>query len=90
MVPSNSDFRAAYYLDFLSKDIAERAVNKVKADSLKRLSEFAIPQSNDDSGSSCTLQGRIYEILCHRQFNLHKQEHNLKLSLFHNKTRIIL
>jgi hypothetical protein len=90
MVPSNSDFRAAYYLDFLSKDIAERAVNRVKADSLKRLSEFAIPQSNDDSGSSCTLQGRIYEILCHRQFKLRKQEHNLKLCLLGSKEHVEL
>jgi Crinkler effector protein N-terminal domain len=70
MVPSREDFRAAYYLDFLSKDIAEKVVNQIKDDSLQRLSEFAIAQSNDDSGSSSALHGRIYETLCHRQLNL--------------------
>lgn len=73
MVPSERDLRAEFYLEFLSNYIAEEIVAKVDEDSLQRVSEFAIAHANDDSGSTSVVRGKIYEMLCHRWFNLHKQ-----------------
>jgi hypothetical protein len=74
MVPRRLDFRAQFHLDFLSGYIAETVVAKVEEESLQRVSEFAIAHDSDDSGDTSTLRGRIYEKLCHRWFNLHKQQ----------------
>ncbi|KAL8003109.1 hypothetical protein Plhal703r1_c13g0065331 [Plasmopara halstedii] len=73
MVPRRVDFRAQFHLDFLSKYIAEKIVAKVDEDSLQKVSEFAVAHANDDSGSTSVVRGKIYEMLCHRWFNLHKQ-----------------
>jgi hypothetical protein len=54
-------------LDFLSKHIAEKIVDKVTDDSIHELSAFYVVNSGDDSGTTAVVRGRIYEMLCHRQ-----------------------
>jgi hypothetical protein len=66
MVPSE-DFRTILHLDFLSKHIAEKIVDKVTDDSIHELSAFYVVNSGDDSGTTAVVRGRIYEMLCHRQ-----------------------
>ncbi len=65
MVPSE-DFRTIVHLDLLSKYVAEKIVDKVTNANINEPSAFYIANSDDDSGSSFAVQGRIYEMLCHR------------------------
>ncbi|POM67835.1 Crinkler (CRN) family protein, partial [Phytophthora palmivora] len=74
MVPTRTDFRADYHLDFLSKHIAELVVGKVHGESLDKISEFAITHDNDDSGITSVVRGKIYEMLCHKWFSLPQQK----------------
>jgi hypothetical protein len=73
MIPSESDFRAKFHLDFLSKYIAKKIVAKVDKDSLQKVLELTVAHANDNSGSTTVVQDKIYEILYHRSFNLHKR-----------------
>jgi len=73
MVPTLEIFRAKFHLDFLSKYIAEQIVSRVTEESIQKVSEFAIAHADDDSGSTSVVRGKIYEMLCHRWFSLHKQ-----------------
>jgi hypothetical protein len=65
MVPSE-DFRTILHLDFLSKYVAEKIVDKVTDDSIHKISEFFVANSGDDSKTTAVVRGRIYELLCHR------------------------
>jgi hypothetical protein len=66
MVPSN-DFKSISHLDFLSIYIAEKIVDKVSDDSINEISSFFVASTGDDSGTSASTRGRIYEVLCHRR-----------------------
>uniref|UniRef100_K3WBE4 Crinkler effector protein N-terminal domain-containing protein n=1 Tax=Globisporangium ultimum (strain ATCC 200006 / CBS 805.95 / DAOM BR144) TaxID=431595 RepID=K3WBE4_GLOUD len=74
MVPTKSNFRTNFYLDFLSKYIVEKIIAKVDEDCLQRMSKFAIVHAADDSGATSVVRGKIYEMLCHRWFKLPKQQ----------------
>jgi hypothetical protein len=80
MVPDNVNFHSSYHLDFLSNSIAEKVVAKLNEDSLRKISEFAIAHSNDDTGNTSVIRGRIYEMLCHKWFNLNREK-NVQLRL---------
>ncbi|KAG3132439.1 hypothetical protein C6341_g22905, partial [Phytophthora cactorum] len=73
MVPTQADFRANFYLDFVSMHIAEAVIDKVHGDSLARVSEFAVVHDVDDSGSTAVVRGKVYELLCHKWFSVHMQ-----------------
>jgi hypothetical protein len=68
MVPREENYRSNFYLDFLSKHIAELVIEKVEGDSLRALCKFSIAHANDDSGSTAVVRGRIFEMLCHKWF----------------------
>ncbi|KAE8970419.1 hypothetical protein PF007_g5952 [Phytophthora fragariae] len=72
MVPTRDNFRANFNLDFLSMDIAEAVIDNVHGESLARVAEFAVDDAYD-SGSTAVIRGKIYELLCHKWFSLHKQ-----------------
>ncbi|ETP50913.1 hypothetical protein F442_03873 [Phytophthora nicotianae P10297] len=73
MVPTQADFRANFYLDFMSMHIAEAVIDKVHGDSLARVLEFAVVHEVDDSGSTAVVRGKVYELLCHKWFSMHMQ-----------------
>ncbi|KUF84719.1 Crinkler (CRN) family protein [Phytophthora nicotianae] len=73
MVPTQADFRANFYLDFVSMHIAEAVIDKVHGDSLARVWEFAVVHEVDDSGSTAVVRGKVYELLCHKWFSVHMQ-----------------
>ncbi|KAF4137423.1 hypothetical protein GN958_ATG13397 [Phytophthora infestans] len=73
MVPTQADFLANFYLDFVSMHIAEAVIDKVHGDSLARVSEFAVVHDVDDSGSTAVIRGKVYELLCHKWFRVHMQ-----------------
>ncbi len=65
MVP-NDDYRSISHLDFLSKYVAEKIVDKVTDDSINELSSLFVGIFSDDSGTTAFVKGRIYEMMCHR------------------------